>query len=179
VYVVYARQDESTGYAHYNGGSVTLRVPHPFPRPRRLPSGWLPQPPRVDADGVALPGIFSRVAWVTEHEMLHVANWTHARMRREQHPAYKCTSPIPPAWAQGVALRVVPSERRAPALPPQEKAAARAVAARQRAEARAQKDAEALARWERKLKLANTKVKSLRRKIAARERRTNHEEKAA
>jgi hypothetical protein len=185
VRVCYARQSQATGYAYYNGGSMTIRLPHPYPSPRRWwgarrhPDGTVtsgaqvtPQPPRVDGDGVALPDVFARIAWVIEHEALHTLNWTHQRMRQEQHPAYKCRDPNPPPWAVGVVLRVAPAARAKPALAPEARAEARAAMVRDRAE----KDIEALARWQRKLKLANTKVKGLLRKIAARERRTTARE---
>jgi hypothetical protein len=167
---VYSRGCYTTGYAYYNGGSVRIRLPNPYPRNR--PAPFLPHTPRVNDQGEARPSIFAEAAWVIEHEMLHVKGMRHDEMRRTRHPAYKCREAEPPPWAVGAVLRVAESVTvTARPKTPEVKAEARAARTRDRAE----RDAQALARWTRKLKLATTKVRNLRRRIAARERRTNSE----
>ena len=169
----------TTGYAYYHSGSITLRLP----APEALKREYLRESYFEDGDGPAcllfLPfGSVADLCHTLAHELLHTNGVTHREMggccrshsKERQFIAYgdideaealaiKCF-PWAEAWLtdqRTIGCPVLwPKPKRKPAPVPV-------------AEAKAQRlvKAEAdLARWEKRLRLATTKVKKYRRRLS-------------
>ncbi len=117
---------------------------------------WIPNLVRGPDDRTMPEDVLREAARVTVHEIAHTLGLRHGEMDRSLR-ACRPTGDEDTSWANGLLLRM--KEVKAAPKPAD------------RVAQREERSRDALARWERRLALAKTKVRTYRRKVAYYERR--------
>lgn len=138
VVVVYARRGQVTGYAYYPRFGATEGV------------GVRLRLPKIHKGEVITDQLAREFFWLVEHELSHSRGVEHRELRGG--PAGQVHGvERRPNWAADLQLRLKPTKQKPSKAAVFDKKYAKATTD--------------LARWQRKLKLANTKVKKLKSKL--------------